>query len=144
MDTIQLLAGLTAYLAVGRVIMRGLAGNSREAVFAILNLAGVFLFLFYGGNEHFVIRFAAYLVLVAALYFIVRLFSERRGLWPWVAFGAPLAALVAVRYVPGEDYVALGHLLGKTWRGPPKMIGISYLAFRCSRLVLEILNGVVQ
>jgi hypothetical protein len=46
--------------------------------------------------------------------------------------------------VPGEWYVALGHALGKTWRGVPNMIGISYLAFRCSRLVLEVRNGVVK
>ena len=39
---------------------------------------------------------------------------------------------------------ALGHALGKTWRGVPNMIGISYLAFRCSRLVLEIRNGTVK
>jgi D-alanyl-lipoteichoic acid acyltransferase DltB (MBOAT superfamily) len=53
-------------------------------------------------------------------------------------------ALIVIRYVPGEAYVALGHILGKTWRGVPMMIGISYLAFRCSRLVLEIRNGTVK
>src|SRR5580704_12877745 len=144
MDSIHLLIGLAAYILAGRMIMRLLSGGGREFCFAVLNLAAVFLFLFYGGTEHFVLRFTIYLALVAGLYFTVLLFSERRGNWPWLAFFAPIAALILVRYVPGEDYVALGHLLGKTWRGPPKMIGISYLAFRCSRLVLEIRNGTVK
>ena len=46
--------------------------------------------------------------------------------------------------MPGSVYVALGQALGKTWRGVPNMVGISYLAFRCSRLVLEVRNGVAK
>jgi D-alanyl-lipoteichoic acid acyltransferase DltB (MBOAT superfamily) len=72
------------------------------------------------------------------------LFADKRGHWPWLAFFAPIAALIVVRYVPGSAYVALGEALGKHWRGAPNMIGISYLAFRCSRLVLEVRNGVVK
>jgi D-alanyl-lipoteichoic acid acyltransferase DltB (MBOAT superfamily) len=144
MDMIHLLIGLTLYIAVGRLVMRFLSGGGREFVFAALNLSGVFFFLFYGGKEHFALRFATYVALVAGLYFVMLLFAERRGGWPWLAFFAPIAALIAVRYVPGEAYVALGHVLGKTWRGVPQMIGISYLAFRCSRLVLEIRNRAVK
>jgi D-alanyl-lipoteichoic acid acyltransferase DltB (MBOAT superfamily) len=143
MDTIDLLAGLLAYVVAGRAVMRGLTGHVREALLAALNVAGVFFFLFYGGKEHFVLRFEIYLALIIGLYVAVRLFADQRGGWPWLAFFAPIAALIVVRYVPGEWYVALGHALGKTWRGVPNMIGISYLAFRCSRLVLEIRNGVV-
>ena len=143
MDTIDLLAGLLAYVVAGRAVMRGLTGHVREALLAALNAAGVFFFLFYGGKEHFVLRFEIYLALIIGLYVAVRLFADQRGGWPWLAFFAPIAALIVVRYVPGEWYVALGHALGKTWRGVPNMIGISYLAFRCSRLVLEIRNGVV-
>jgi hypothetical protein len=129
MDLIYLLAGLMAYILAGRMIIRLLSGGGREFSFAVLNLAAVFLFLFYGGTEHFVLRFIIYLVLVAGLYFTVLLFAERRGAWPWLAFFAPIAALILFRYVPSEAYIALGHMLGKNWRGVPKMIGISYLAF---------------
>lgn len=144
MDTIYLLAGLLAYVVAGRGVMRGLTGTPRELVFAALNVAGVFFFLFYGGKEHFVLRFVVYLALIVGLYAVLWLFAEKRGGWPWVAFFAPIAALIAVRYVPGEWYVALGQALGSHWRGVPNMIGISYLAFRCSRLVLEVRNGVVK
>ena len=138
------LAGLLAYVLAGRVVIRQLTSLVRETALAALNLAGVFVFLFYGGKEHYVLRFAIYLALIVGLYFTVCWFADKRGRWPWLAFFAPIAALIVVRYVPGEWYVALGHVLGKTWRGVPQMIGISYLAFRCSRLVLEVRNGVVK
>jgi len=144
MDTTYLLAGLLAYILAGRAVMRGLSGSVREMIFAALNVTGVFFFLFYGGKEHYVLRFGIYLALIVGLYLVLCLFANKRGGWPWVAFFAPIAALIVIRYVPGEAYVALGHALGKTWRGVPNMIGISYLAFRCSRLVLEVRNGVVK
>ena len=144
MDKIYFITGLLAFVVAGRLIMRQLTGGVRETALAALNLAGVFFFLFYGGNEHFVLRFVIYLALIVGLYLTLLVFADRRGGWPWLAFFAPIAALILFRYVPGEWYVALGHALGKTWRGVPQMIGISYLAFRCSRLVLEIRNGVVQ
>ena len=144
MDTIYLLAGLLAYVVAGRVVMRRLNGGIREALLAVLNVAGVFFFLFYGSKEHYVLRFVIYLALIVGLYLTVCLFADKRGGWPWLAFFAPIAALIIVRYVPGSAYVALGHALGKSWRGVPNMVGISYLAFRCSRLVLEVRNGVVK
>jgi D-alanyl-lipoteichoic acid acyltransferase DltB (MBOAT superfamily) len=144
MATNYFIAGLLAYVIAGRLVMRRLSGSIREFLFAGLNLAGVFLFLFYGGHEHFILRFGIYVALIIGLYLAMLLFAERRGNWPWLAFFAPIAALIVVRYVPGDVYVALGNALGKTWRGVPQMIGISYLAFRCSRLVLEVRNGVVK
>ena len=144
MNTTSYLIGLLAYIFIGRLTMRHLTGGVRETILATLNVVGVFVFLFYGGKEHYVLRFAIYLALIVGLYFTVCWFADKRGRWPWLAFFAPIAALIVVRYVPGEWYVALGHVLGKTWRGVPQMIGISYLAFRCSRLVLEVRNGVVK
>jgi D-alanyl-lipoteichoic acid acyltransferase DltB (MBOAT superfamily) len=144
MDAIYLLAGLLAYVVAGRMVMRRLTGVTRETALAILNVAGVFVFLFYGGKEHYVLRFGIYLALIVGLYLVLRLFADKRGGWPWLAFFAPIAALIAVRYVPASAYIALGHALGKSWRGVPNMVGISYLAFRCSRLVLEVRNGVAQ
>jgi D-alanyl-lipoteichoic acid acyltransferase DltB (MBOAT superfamily) len=137
-------AGLLAYVLLGRLVMRCCSGTGREFLFAALNLAGVFFFLFYGGKEHFALRFGIYVALIVGLYLVLRLFAERRGYWPWAAFFAPIAALIVVRYVPASAYVAVGHILGQSWRGVPQMVGISYLAFRCGRLVLEVRNGVVK
>jgi D-alanyl-lipoteichoic acid acyltransferase DltB (MBOAT superfamily) len=143
MSTIPLLAGLLAYVIAGRVAMRRLSGGIRELLLSGLNVVGVFAFLFYGTKEHSKLRFVVYVALVIGLYLTVLLFADKRGRWPWLAFFTPIAALIVVRYVPGEWYVALGQAFGKTWRGVPQMIGIPYLAFRCSRLVLEIRNGMV-
>jgi len=137
------LIGLLAYVLLGRLAMRLLSGSSRELTFAILNVTGVFYFLFYGGREHFLLRFISYLLLIAGLYLMMRLFSDRRNSLPWLAFFAPIFALIIIRYVPADIYIAIGHILKKTFRGLPNMIGISYLAFRCSRLVLEVRNGTV-
>jgi D-alanyl-lipoteichoic acid acyltransferase DltB (MBOAT superfamily) len=144
MNATCLLAGLLIYIVAGRLVMRRLSGLLRELVLAGLNVAGVFFFLFYGGKEHYALRFVIYLALIVGLYLLMRLFADKPAGWPWLAFFAPIAALIIVRYVPGSLYVVLGQALGKTWRGVPNMIGISYLAFRCSRLVLEVRNGVVQ
>jgi D-alanyl-lipoteichoic acid acyltransferase DltB (MBOAT superfamily) len=144
MNATCLLAGLLAYIIAGRVVMRRLNGCVREVLLAALNVTGVFFFLFYGGKEHYVLRFGIYVLLIVGLYMTMGLFADKRAGWPWLAFFAPIVALIIVRYVPGSAYVALGHALGKTWRGVPNMIGISYLAFRCSRLVLEVRNGVVK
>jgi D-alanyl-lipoteichoic acid acyltransferase DltB (MBOAT superfamily) len=144
MHTLPLLAGLLGYIVASRLVLRRFQGLPREILFAVLNVAGVFCFLFYGSHEHFGLRFITYLALIVSLYLALCVFADRRGRWPWLAFFAPIAALIAVRYVPSEVYVGLGHALGKSWRGPPQMIGISYLAFRCSRLVLEIRNGLVK
>jgi len=139
-----LLACLLAYVLAGRLVIRRLAGAARELVFAVVNLGGVFFFLFYGNKEHFLMRFAVYNVTVAGLWLATRLLAEKRGRWPWLAFFAPLVTLVTVKYVPGSWYIALGQVMGKIWHGGPNMVGISYLAFRCSRLVLEVRNGTVK
>ncbi len=144
MDFLPFILGLLAYVVAARLAMRRLTGVGRELIFAGLNVAGVFFFLFYGSNEYFVSRFAMYVALIGGLYLVLCLFANRRGGWPWLAFFAPISVLIAVRYVPAEYYVALGHALGKSWLGSPRLIGLSYLAFRCSRLVLEVRNGVVK
>lgn len=125
MDTTCLLAGMLAYIVAGRWAMRQLTGNLRELLLTGLNVAGVFFFLFYGGKEHYVLRFVIYLALIVGLYLTMCLFADKRGRWPWLAFFAPIAALIVVRYLPVSAYVALGHALGKSFRGVPQMIGRS-------------------
>ncbi len=144
MSRMQILFGLLAYVLAGRLVMRQLTGGLRETSLAGLNVGGVFVFIFYFGKEHYVLRFVIYVALIVVLYLAMCLFADKSGGWPWLAFFTPIVALIVVRYVPGSAYIALGHAVGKSWRGVPNMIGISYLAFRCSRLVLEIRNGAVK
>jgi D-alanyl-lipoteichoic acid acyltransferase DltB (MBOAT superfamily) len=141
---ISSIAGLLIYILVSRMAMRFLTGTWREVVFAFINLAGVYGFLFYGQQSHYDERFVIYLLLIVFQYAMLRAFAEKEGGKPWLAFFTPIAALILFHYVPGTAYVQLGHVFGQTWRGLPNMVGISYLAFRCSRLVLEVRNGAVK
>jgi D-alanyl-lipoteichoic acid acyltransferase DltB (MBOAT superfamily) len=131
-QSIFLAEGL-GYLLAGRLLMRGLSGAWRELVFAVLNVAGVYLFFFFGADHRYAPAFLAYLGLVAFQYVMLRLLVGKPGWLPWLAFFTPILALVVVRYVPFS--------LCGSGAGGPLFIGISYLAFRSSQLVLEVRNG---
>jgi len=73
------LAALLAYILAGHITMRHCAGSVRETILAALNVLGVFVFLFYGGKEHYVLRFGIYLALIVGLYLTVLLFADKRG-----------------------------------------------------------------
>jgi len=140
----SLIAGLLVYLFASRLVMRELAGARREIAFACLNLGGVYWFLFYGQKAHYDERFIVYLALIFFQYIMLRAFAEKEGGKPWLAFFTPIAGLIVFHYIPGSVYVGLGRLLGEKWFGIPNLVGLSYLAFRSSRLVLEVRNGSVK
>ena len=144
MDSLFLGVGLLGYVALGRLTMRQLNGARREAIFSIINLAGVYFFLFHGHRHHSDILFAIYVLLIVFQYIMLRAFAERQGWLPWLSFFTPIAALVLFHYIPAAYFAALGHAFGMNWRAIPDLVGISYLAFRSSRLVLEVRNGAVK
>jgi len=144
MDWTQLIIALFIYVLAARLAMRRLTGMTREIAFVAINLAGMYAFLFYGHKSHYLQRFGTYLLLIVFQYAMLRLFAKRQGSLPWLAFFTPIAALIVVRYIPGGFYIELGRLFHVNWRGVPDMVGISYLAFRTSRLVLEVRNDAVK
>jgi len=150
-DILNVVVPAAIYVLAGRAVLRSLTGRAREVTFAILNLAGVFWFLFYSNGNHSVrfqtIQFAFYLALIVFQYGMLRAFADQKGGWPWLAFFTPIAALIVVRYVPFAIFLKLGGTFGLAWHGHQAslaLVGLSYLAFRCSRLVLEIRNGIVK
>lgn len=132
-----------AYILAGRLTIRQLKGTARDAVFGILNLAALYGFFFYGHPK----RFCIYVTLVCGMYLTLRLFGRRTGACPWLAFAAPILLLVFVRYllpVSGEMMAALGGDGGGFAAAAGfQLLGISYLAFRSSHLVLEVRNEIV-
>jgi len=138
------------YILFCRLAMRRLAGRSREAVLALLNLAAVFYFLIYSIQTHShksaVFAGAAYFFIVIIQYIMMVLFAGAARGWSWLAFFTPIAFLICVRYLPLPVYNMLAHAIGKQFEFNPgsMMVGISYLAFRCCRLILEIQNGQVK
>lgn len=132
-----LLAEILGYLLIGRLLMTWLAGRWRELAFAVLNLAGLYVFFFNGKDPRCIPTYLVYVAWVVFQYATLRLFVGRQGWLPWLAFFTPILALILVRYVPGSLYAGSHMPYG------PFFIGISYLAFRSSQLVLEVRNGAV-
>jgi D-alanyl-lipoteichoic acid acyltransferase DltB (MBOAT superfamily) len=85
-----------------------------------------------------------YLLMVVLHYVLMRAFARRAGWVPWIAFLFPIAAMLAVKYAPGMDtpFRASLQFLGKR-HVAGFFVGISYVAFRLSHMVLEVRNGVV-
>jgi membrane protein involved in D-alanine export len=88
--------------------------------------------------------FALYLLTVIFHYLLTRAFAARSGWIPWLAFLFPIAVMLAVKYVPAVSapFQAQLKFLGKQ-HVAEFFIGISYMAFRLSHLVLEVRNGIV-
>jgi D-alanyl-lipoteichoic acid acyltransferase DltB (MBOAT superfamily) len=145
----MLASGLVIYIIASRLVMRSMRGGRREVVMALLNVAAVF-FIFYGADNDRVHHFsgarliAECLGLVVLQYVALWFFSDAKGWLIWVAFFCPIAPMMAIRYLPYPAWEHLSVLVYKFtrfWPGRPEVVGISYLAFRCSRLVLEVRNG---
>lgn len=148
--TMLLLGG---YLALGRWLV-GMHTRWRSAVFALLNLTVIFIFFFWSGERKtrllFVLVFVIYLLVVCIQYLALRLWSGRAGWLPWLAFFVPISFLVFIRYAPlGMLAGVVSSTASAARREHPNFnlglcfIGLSYLAFRASHLVLEVRNRVV-
>lgn len=146
-DSLLLAAALLPiYIFSCRLALRSLGGEARERALALLNLAGLYYFFFYRSEKpwHLFLSFCGYLVLVGFQYGMLRSFGGASGRRFWLAFFAPLAVLAAFRYMPGAFLDLAGrHTVGHPLPSMPHLIGLSYLAFRCSRLALEVRNGLV-
>lgn len=141
----HMVAALAAYILGCRLVMRRLDGLLREILLAAFNLGGVYLLLFYGRQPYYRGVFLVYVGIVVFQYAMMRGFSDRKGWLPWLAFFTPIAALMAARYTPVHAYAGFARMAGALWHGgKPALVGISYLAFRTSRLVLEVRNGVAK
>jgi D-alanyl-lipoteichoic acid acyltransferase DltB (MBOAT superfamily) len=139
---------LVIYLIAGRLILRRLSGGLREALFAGLNLAGYYFFFVRSADIAYSHVFVAYGGLVAVQFLTLRLFAGQPNWKTWIAFYTPIAFLVLIRYVPARVLPNLtGHSNEWLFHHPdlsfaPFFVGLSYLAFRTSHLVLEVRNGV--
>jgi D-alanyl-lipoteichoic acid acyltransferase DltB (MBOAT superfamily) len=147
------LAAVAVYVLLCRGLLR-LPGQIRDPPFALLNVVAVFYFFFWpGGNFHpllYSLAWAAYLGLVSVQYLALRSWGDAAGARPWLAFFVPIAALIVIRYAPlGALIGVINKPGGELFARHPELtlnrvfVGLSYLAFRTSYLVLEVRNGVV-
>jgi len=132
------------YLAAARACLLVERRALQTMLFACVNLGAIAMFFDpREGRRRVVFFFAAYLAMAAWHFLMLRLFAEREGAWPWLAFFSPIAALVVVRYTP--------FLIEPLWKAIPGLsiaspaaffVGLSYMAFRLSYLALEVRNRI--
>jgi D-alanyl-lipoteichoic acid acyltransferase DltB (MBOAT superfamily) len=151
MSALLFAGGFTLYCILARLIVTQGTGAVREVIFALLNVAAYYLVYVFAQHTGFLIGFLFYFPAVVILYVVMRLFSQSQGPGFWIAFSAPILALILARYLPFSWGAA--HFLHLLRRPAPPflpltiapyLVGISYLAFRCSRLTLEVRNGLVE
>jgi D-alanyl-lipoteichoic acid acyltransferase DltB (MBOAT superfamily) len=146
MEALGLAVKLLVCVLVAKAMVQRLKGQWREVIFSLFNL--ICLVLLFQLNA---VTFVSYLALICFQYAMVRTFAEKGGWKPWIAFLTPIAVLAGVRYLPLLLLPSVGPFFAKILghQSDPGMItaryvGLSYLAFRSSYLVLEIRNGTVK
>ncbi len=140
-----LVLGLIAFLVVARGALAIPGRALRDWAFALVNLAAIGA-IAYAKPGPWLGFFAAYLAVVVVSWGAMRALARRRGRAPWLAFAIPLFALGLVKYA-SPAWRPLFHALGTP--EPLQIpglyfVGLSYMAFRLSYLVLEVRNGVVE
>jgi D-alanyl-lipoteichoic acid acyltransferase DltB (MBOAT superfamily) len=142
-DSALFLAGLlAAYIIAGRLAMRWSRGKAREIAMALLNLVVVFRIFFYvPEGHHGALSLIEYIGIVLFFYIVLRICCAENIRWlGWLAFSVPIVVLILTRYSSYHRWdVVVRRLLTLSYHY--RAVGISYLAFRCSRLVLEVRNG---
>ena len=90
-----------------------------------------------------VVLISLYVAAIIVGYFLTKWLALRAGWLPWIAFFYPISLLIAYRYLDA-GWKPVVHLLGwPDWAVTATIIGLSYMAFRLSYIVLEIRNGAV-
>jgi len=153
---LRLLLPFVLFPVSAAVVLRFAPTRMRLWLFAMVNvfgvlgmcllnpLTGLYFYQLKASVEITAAVFAVYLLMVVAHYALTRAYAMRSGWVPWTAFLLPLAFMMLVKYVPAISAPFRGQLefIGK--RSVAEFfVGISYMAFRLSYLVLEVRNSVV-
>jgi D-alanyl-lipoteichoic acid acyltransferase DltB (MBOAT superfamily) len=143
-------------LASAGVLRLSIGHRLRVPLFACVNVLGLFgLCLVTPMSGLAFWQLKSYLLVAVPVFFIylltalfhfvlTRAFAPRSGWLPWLAFLFPIAVMLAIKNVPAVSapFQTQLRFIGKNHIAE-FFIGISYMAFRLSHLVLEVRNGVV-
>jgi D-alanyl-lipoteichoic acid acyltransferase DltB (MBOAT superfamily) len=154
---LRLIVPFMLFPAASAVVLRFAPPSAKLKLFALVNILGVLglcLLTPMTGLYFWQLKaylqvglpvFGLYFLAVLLHYILMRAYALKAGWVPWTAFLFPLAVMLLVKYVP---------LISEPFRAPLAFIdkktiaeffvGISYMAFRLSYLVLEVRNGVVS
>lgn len=151
---------LAGYVLLTRVALKIPSDKVRLPLFAISNIAFVALLSLQTRyhdwepepiislGQKAVIRHLAlvgmYVVAVTAGYVLLRALAKKSGVLPWIAFAYPLLILILFKYFYFAWEPLLDRLGWEDWVLTATVIGLSYMAFRLSSLVLEVRNEIVE
>lgn len=122
------------------------AGAVKDGLLAGIGLAAVFIVHFAARDPRAAMIFWVYLGLVLGIYPLMRFWAARTTCF-WLAFSSPILLLAAVRYLPTDWLAPFSPELQKVLKRNPEFslapyfLGLSYLAFRCSRMWIDVRNG---
>jgi D-alanyl-lipoteichoic acid acyltransferase DltB (MBOAT superfamily) len=149
---------LTAYVVLALLAL--FVPKFRSGLFAVINItAFVWLSLFTNFTEwknetifslgpSSVIRHISligfYVWVIAIGFFLLRGLAKREGWLPWVAFFYPISLLIGFKYFYYTSNDLRDRLGWDDWVIGATIVGLSYMAFRLSYLVLEVRNGIVE
>ncbi len=86
----------------------------------------------------------AYVAIVAAGFIPLRRYARREGWLPWAAFFYPILMLIVIGYCHSWWRPILERLGWEDWVVTTTFVGISYMGFRLSYLVLEVRNAAAE
>jgi D-alanyl-lipoteichoic acid acyltransferase DltB (MBOAT superfamily) len=150
---------ITVYTLAARGALSSASQKTRLPLFAVINILGFASISLLARYDEWlpdpigslgapaVLRhlglIATYIGLIAVGYFLTRALAEREGIAPWVAFFYPICLLIGYRYFSPLWYPFVKQLGWPGWVLTATIVGLSYMAFRLSYLVLELRNRVV-
>lgn len=137
---------LAFYVIASRMAIRFMRGSQRDFLFGLVNVVSVYLLYFFDAKDPFDIPriFLLYLFIVFFCFIFLKYSLSGNYAKPIYAFFLPILFLVFFRYISPPLFQAVTDLTGKKLPPSPALIGLSYMAFRLSRLVLEVRNGGIQ
>ena len=118
----------------------------KDWLFAAINLGAVFMVHFAGRDPRAILVFWVYLAAVVGMYPAMRILAARSASF-WVAFALPILLMAGVRYMPigwlAQELRGLQEVLRRNpdFSLAPYFLGVSYLAVRCSRMLIDVRNG---
>jgi len=137
---------LLAYVLAARACWHIHRPGWRAWAFAAVNLvAYIALAVFFAGGETelALVLCGAYVLLIVVSFAVMAAVSHRIDWVAWVGFFFPILPLVLMKYLPFEWTGALPQVHIPKQMLDVTIVGLSYMAFRLSHLVLEVRNGLV-
>jgi D-alanyl-lipoteichoic acid acyltransferase DltB (MBOAT superfamily) len=154
-----LILTLLAYILCARFSLLLPALHLKLKLFAFVNIATFIWLSLLGGFDPYIdatilslgseaiirhiVLVGFYVLIIIGAFFMMKRFSKSKGWLPWLAFFYPIIVLILMRYAPLPWDSLFARLDFPPWILATTIIGLSYMAFRLSYLVLEVRNDVV-